>query len=237
MSNNYFQFKQFRVEQDKCAMKVSTDACIQGAWTPVSQYVKNILDIGAGTGLLSLMFAQKKEAVHIDAIELDELAADQAKENFENSPWKGTIRIVNADAREYASENKYELIISNPPFFSNSLLGDNAARNAARHGISFTYSDLANAIKTNLAENGCASVLLPYASYDEWSELAATHGLYVYKTLLIKPLASSAYNRVVCLCGFNKPYEIITEELVIYESANVYTAKSKELLKPYYLNL
>jgi len=237
MSNNYFQFKLFRVEQDKCAMKVSTDACIQGAWTPVSQHVKNILDIGAGTGLLSLMLAQKKEAVHIDAIELDELATDQAKENFRNSPWKETIRIVNADAREYSSENKYDLIISNPPFFNNSLLGDSDARNVARHGISFTYTDLAKAIKTNLAENGYTSVLLPYASYEEWSELAATHGLYVYKSLLIKPLASSAYNRVVCLCGFNKPDEIITEELVIYEKVNEYTAKSKGLLKPYYLKL
>src|SRR5205085_2984467 len=123
-SNSYFQFKQFRVQQEATAMKVSTDACIQGAWTPIEPFVKNVLDIGTGTGLLSLMVAQRNNHILIDAIELDENAAQQATENIHASPWGDRINIVNGDIRNYTFNRQYDLIICNPPFFQNSLLGD-----------------------------------------------------------------------------------------------------------------
>ncbi|MGN6568280.1 MAG: tRNA1(Val) (adenine(37)-N6)-methyltransferase, partial [Flavipsychrobacter sp.] len=142
MSNQYFQFKQFRIEQDKCAMKVSTDACIQGAWTPIHDHVRHVLDIGTGTGLLSLMLAQRDPRMHIDAVELDEQAATQAKENIVSSPFSERIDIIHGDAKEYQANQQYDLIICNPPFFQNSLLGDNSKRNTARHTLSFSYEDL-----------------------------------------------------------------------------------------------
>lgn len=114
MSNSWFQFKRFTIHQDRCAMKVSTDACIQGAWTPLKQGVKRILDIGCGTGLLTLMLAQRTESAIIDAIELDEDAALQAKENVQKSPWKDRIKVIQADVRDYFSCNPAETPVGPP---------------------------------------------------------------------------------------------------------------------------
>lgn len=133
MSNSYFQFKQFRVEQDRCAMKVTTDACIQGAWTPVLPSVKNVLDVGTGTGILALMLAQKNSEITVDAIEVDKDAAGQARANVAGSPWRERINILEGDVRNYPFDKRYDLIITNPPFFSNSLLGDDVNKNLARH--------------------------------------------------------------------------------------------------------
>src|SRR5262245_25570320 len=123
MSNTFFQFKQFRIEQDKCAMKVSTDACIQGAWTPIEENVRNVLDIGTGTGLLSLMLAQRKPGIRIEAIEIEEQAYKQAAENVAYSPWAEQIHVIPGDVRNDSLNRKFDLIVCNPPFFQNSLLG------------------------------------------------------------------------------------------------------------------
>src|SRR4051812_8170670 len=117
MSNSYFQFKRFRIDQGSCAMKVTTDACIQGAWCPISPDVKAVLDIGAGTGLLSLMLAQRNDDICIDAIEYDKDAAIQAAGNVLASGWRDRISILYADVRDHRFARRYDLIISNPPFF------------------------------------------------------------------------------------------------------------------------
>src|SRR5688500_11779251 len=129
MANQYFQFKQFSIQQDRCAMKVSTDACIQGAWTPIADNVKDVLDIGAGTGLLSLMLAQRNYDIRIDAVELDVEAAQQAKENVASSPWKDRVEVIQADVTQHSFTKLYDMVICNPPFFNNSLLGDTDTRN------------------------------------------------------------------------------------------------------------
>src|SRR5688572_17826532 len=140
MSNNFFQFKQFIVYQDRCSMKVCTDACIFGAYAAniisnsASQILK-CLDIGTGTGLLSLMIAQKTRAI-IDAIEIEEDAFIQAKENFSNSPWRQRLRAVHTDAKHLSTWVKYDFIVSNPPFYQNDLVSPLKTKNVAKHDTS-----------------------------------------------------------------------------------------------------
>jgi tRNA1Val (adenine37-N6)-methyltransferase len=236
MSNNYFRFKQFTVQQDKCAMKVSTDACIQGAWTPVDENVSSVLDIGTGTGLLSLMLAQRSEGIHIDAIELDEDAATQAVENITSSPWKDRIEVIHADVRNYVFNKQYDMVICNPPFFNNSLLGSNDGRNNVRHTLSLSYPDLFTVIGKALKPAGYASVLLPVAEHAEWERIVRANGWYFSRLLKVHPKGNVPANRVVSICT---PLQTsCTEEaLQIYDSGGSYTELFTGLMKNYYLRL
>jgi tRNA1Val (adenine37-N6)-methyltransferase len=236
MSNTYFRFKQFNVEQDKCAMKVTTDACIQGAWTPMHSHVKHVLDIGAGTGLLSLMLAQRNSHICIDAMEFDRDAAKQAGENAALSPWKDRINIIEADARNFDSTHKYDLIITNPPFFQNSLLGDNDAKNRARHTLSLTYNELLRCITANLTDDGYASVLLPHEQYLDWQTLASKT-LLEHERLFIHHRSGIPAKRVVSIWGKRAVKEIKIHVLVIQGDAGEYSLDFTTLLSPFYLNL
>jgi tRNA1Val (adenine37-N6)-methyltransferase len=237
MSNQHFQFKQFIIQQDRCAMKVSTDACIQGAWTPIADNVSNALDIGAGTGLLSLMLAQRKTDIYIDAIELDSDAATQAKENVILSPWKDRVEVVQGNVTLYFFDKQYDMVICNPPFFSNSLLGDTDNRNQARHTLSLSYGNLLGVLERVLRTNGYASILLPIAEHAEWEKLLNKNGWYIHHRLLIQPKQNSQPNRIVSLCSRNEPEKIEEEKLVIYVGQNQYTPEATALLKPFYLKL
>ena len=237
MSNTYFQFKQFRINQDRCAMKVTTDACILGAWTPLLPGVKEVLDIGTGTGLLSLMLTQRNPGIRIDAVELEKEAREQATENVKNSIWHDRVKVIEADIKEYDSGYKYDLIISNPPFFNNSLLSNNDTDNLARHTLSLSYSELLEVIKYNLSDNGYASVLLPCPEYFQFYELINRIGLYEARKLMIRHNAHSEVKRVITVFGKPKSVESVSCELVIKEDGQNYTAAFKELLAPFYLYL
>lgn len=235
MSNNYFQFKQFLVKQEKAAMRVSTDACIQGAWTPIESSVKNVLDIGTGTGLLSLMLAQRDDNIAIDAIELDEHAADEANENVTASPFRERINIVQGDIRELSFDKLYDLIICNPPFFRDSLLGPTANRNTARHALSFSYADMFGVLEKFLAPRGYASILLPPVEQEHWEKLLQAHGWNIFHRLHVRPRSGIEVNRVVGLCSPDRRGSNV-DELVIYDDKN-YTQQFSALLQPYYLKL
>jgi len=237
MGNNYFQFRQFKIEQDRCAMKVSTDACIQGAWTPVPSFAKTALDIGTGTGLLSLMLAQRNSLINIDALEIDSSAAQQARENIAASPWADRIAVVEADVRQYSFTKEYDLIICNPPFFINSLLGDKHQRNQARHNLSLSFQDLFRVIKSNLYEEGYASVLLPVAEHKIWRSLVEANGWKVSHELHVIPRMGQAANRIISLCTANAAKELVKEELVIRDLDDRYTAAFREMLSPFYLKI
>lgn len=236
MSNSYFRFKQFTIHQDRCAMKISTDACIAGAWTDIPQPAKRVLDIGAGTGLLALMLAQKNSHVNIDAIELDAEAAVQAKENIMSSPWAGRVHVIRADAAVYPYSHTYDFIIANPPFFNNSLLGDTEQRNLARHTLSLSYQSLFDIINNCLGAVGMASVLLPSAEHKHWEKLLQDNNWSIVKKLLIHPTEGKAANRVVSICSRNNGLPYTEEHLCIRNQRGDYSDAFKQLMFPYYLD-
>ncbi len=237
MSNNYFQFKRFRVEQGMCALKVTTDACILGAWAPVMPGVARVLDIGAGTGLLPLMLAQREGNIAIDAVEIDEAAAPQARSNVAASEWAERINIITADACEYRSAEKYDMVISNPPFFNNSLLSGQGSKDVARHTLSLSYSSLLQAITINLSESGYAAILLPLEESKTWEALAVKNGWYFFRKLEVKHREASAIKRVVMLMSRKFIAACQCESLTIQDDAGNYTDTFTRLLQAYYLKL
>ncbi len=236
MSNSYFQFKEFKVQQEASAMKVSTDACILGAWTPVLPHVKCVLDAGTGTGLLSLMLCQKRNDLEIDAVEIDEMACAEAQQNVNQSPWAKQIKLHLNDLRQFELNRQYDLIICNPPFFNNSLLGLQESRNTARHTLNFNYEDLCKLLLRALSNKGYGSILLPVTERKYWEEQLKKYGLFINRLLYIKPNSIKIPNRIISICSKNE-LPIIEEELVIYNEPGKYTAEAIKLLKPYYLNL
>jgi tRNA1Val (adenine37-N6)-methyltransferase len=236
MANNYFQFKQFTVYQDACAMKVCTDACIQGAYT--AKYIQpnqRILDIGTGTGLLSLILAQQSP-VTITAIELDESAATQAAANFTASPWANNIHLITADIRELPVTDLYDFIITNPPFYEEDLKSKDKLRNQAMHATTLGYADLLKAIITHLTPEGSFSILLPWQPFQEFKTLAAEAGFHLHNVLQVKQSTAHNYFRAVGI--FSKQVkETSIEDLSIRETGNIYTPAFIALLKPYYLHL
>ena len=238
--NTYFQFKQFIIQQDKTAMKVCTDACLLGAWVANKIENKdivpqNILDIGCGTGLLSLMLAQKTNAI-IDAVEIDENAFVQATENTAISKWENQINVFNEDIVRYTSAKKYDLIICNPPFFNNQLKSNNDDRNIAMHATQLSFVALAKAVKNNLSENGKAALLLPYNIVNEFAAIMENEQLYLNEELNISHSTVHPFFRSVLL--FTCIKEKQTQNTIsIRDKGDKYSAEFKMLLKDYYLYL
>ena len=236
MSNNYFSFKQFTVQQSDCALKVCTDACLFGAW--VAAHVKDdapttILDIGAGTGLLSLLLAQKIPAAQIDAVEIDNAAGAQAASNVEATDWN--IKVHNT-AIENFSSIKYQHIISNPPFFSNDLKSDDALRNTAMHSTTLTLASLFTCAVNLLEKEGNFSVLIPFARVTELEKLAAQFGLLIFKkALMLQTPTHEPFRAMYILSNaVTSPAEV--EQIIIKENEQ-YTASFATYLKDYYLFL
>jgi tRNA1Val (adenine37-N6)-methyltransferase len=245
MPNSFFRFKQFTIHQNHCAMKVCTDACLFGAWISEKvkskpTEVKNVLDIGTGTGLLALMYAQKNPSAIIDAVEIDEAAAQQAKENFEASLWKERLHVYSTPIQHFnpstIQPTKYDLIISNPPFFENDLKSSNAKRNIALHSAELSLEKLLNAITKYLKEDGYFAVLLPYYRTKEFIELAARQSFYLTEKILVKQTPKHNYFRGILLFS-KKSTEAKESEIIIQNERGKYTNDFVELLKDYYLYL
>ena len=239
MANTYFQFKQFTIHQHNCAMKVCTDACLFGAWVAselaANNQLQSYLDIGAGTGLLSLMLAQKTTAF-IDAVEIDTAAFEQAKENIHQSQWSEKISVINTHITSFKTIKKYDCIISNPPFFEGYLKSSNSNKNAAKHDTTLTLQQLLQVVDETLDHEGYFAILLPYHRADLFIDAAVKSTLYLSKKVLIKQTPRHDYFRAMLL--FTRQQTIIVnEEIIIKDEANNYTEAFTRLLKDYYLFL
>lgn len=238
-ANTHFSFKQFTIHQDQTAMKVTTDACILGAYTEV-QGAKSILDIGTGTGLLSLMLAQKINA-KIDAIEINENAYNQAVINVNQSNFKDKITLYKIPIQFFTPPlgagglvPSYDLIISNPPFFQNHLRSETSARNNSIHTDTLSFEDLLEVVLRLLNSNGTFVVLLPLYESSFFEQLSISKELYPQKKLTIRHRKGSKILRIITTFGRIKK-EIINEELIIKNPDESYTPDFQVLLKDYYL--
>lgn len=223
-------------------MKVTTDACLFGAWVAKDvadsgRKIKKVLDIGAGTGLLTLMFAQNNDGVHIDAVEIEKNAAMQGKENLEASPWKNRIAIVNADIKTLPPSDKYDVIISNPPFYENELESPNANKNIAHHSGGLSLDELLEAITMRLEPGGIFYILLPYKRNGEIEPLLKKHSLHIHEKILVSQSTRHDHIRIMLKGGNMESSEIKAEEFSICEEMQLYTKAFTDLLKPYYLKL
>lgn len=230
-----FHFKQFSIEQDKCAMKVTLDACVFGAYCQVEKSGR-ILDIGSGTGLLSLMAAQRSDA-QIDAVELDKDATQQAHTNFKNSPFSKQLNIVQGDIRERLVNEKYDTIICNPPFFSDHLKGPDDKRNQARHNDALSFLDLLSSVKQHLDEHGLAWFILPTHEFSGFNQTAEQIGFHLRSLLTLSSRENKNPHRMIFSLSLKPATEIIEQSLIIHGNDNEYSQAFRQLLSPYYLKL
>lgn len=235
MSNSYFKFKQFTVYQDKCAMKVGTDGVLLGAWVGISG-VNSILDIGTGTGLIALMLSQRcAHTLSIDAIDIDRNAVIQAKENVLSSGFSDiSCSCVSLADYTTSTKKKYDLIVSNPPYFIDSLPSPDKQRTLARHSESLSVDDLFRLSASLLNVGGRFALIFPYQEKKILFSMAQKYGLFAVCITNVKPTVFSEYKRV--LIEFSNIESFISEnELVVEEDRHVYTFEFKEMLKDFYL--
>ena len=178
--NKPFQFKQFSVNQDQCAMKIGTDGVLLGAWTSIESNPFSVLDIGSGTGVLSLMLAQRCDAQVIEALEIDDNAYEQCVDNFEQSPWNDRLFCYHASLEEFAEEieDKYDLIICNPPFYSENYKTESTQRDLARFQDAMPFEHLLESVATLLSEEGIFSVVIPFSEEKKFITLASQVSLF-----------------------------------------------------------
>lgn len=231
-----FKFKQFSVKQAQSAMKIGTDSVLLGAWTPLN-HPQSILDIGAGTGLLALMLAQRCDALTIDAVEIDEQAYIECRENFEESPWGDRLFCYHASFEEFFTEmdEPYDLIISNPPFYSTDYKTPEKARNTARFSDALPSKQLLEGVSRLLAVEGYFSVILPYSESETFITLAATFGLFPQKITHTRGNEKSELKRSMMLFARKPLPSYPIHIFTIEKERGVYTDEYKELTKEFYL--
>jgi len=233
-----FQFKQFTIQQDRCAMKVGTDGVLLGAWCPIDNNPFSVLDIGAGTGILSLMLAQRTSAEQIDAIEIDENAYEQCVDNFENSPWKDRLFCFHAGLDEFVEEpeEEYDIVISNPPFYAEDYKTDNEQRDLARFQDALPFEELVEAADVLLSESGIFAVILPFSEEEKFIALAKNLDLFPFKITRVKGSPTSEIKR--SLLAFSRSEKAIAiDELVIETERHQYTSEYISLTKDFYLKM
>jgi len=239
MSTKPFKFKQFTIRQDKCAMKIGTDAVLLGAWVRLdSSY--SVLDIGAGTGIIALQIAQRSFAETIDALEIDADAFEQAVENFETSDWSDRLFCYHASLQEFSDEidEEYDLIVSNPPFYTSTYKkGELEEKRAiARHSESLPYAILLNSTAKLLSKEGSCAFIIPYKEEDDFLKMALKNKLFPNRITRVKGAEKSPIKRSLLQLSFREK-EIEIDELIIEISRHKYTQAYINLTQDFYLKM
>ena len=228
-----FKFKQFSIIQEKSAMKVGTDGVLLGSWVSCKQ-ANTILDIGCGTGLISLMLAQRNLNSNIIGIEIDAIASQEAQLNVSNSDWQERIKIEHTSLQDFKPQTQFDLIVSNPPFFDENKAQDRRA--TARHTNSLSFEELIGNAANLLSEKGIFSVIMPEDTEVEFCKIATTHNLYCNRVCNVKGNKTVVVKRVMLEFSFLKT-EHITEHLTIETARHQYTDKYIQLCKDFYLKM
>lgn len=237
MANDYFEFKQFNIQQDKCAMKVGTDGVLLGAWVAIES-CNTILDVGTGTGLIALMLAQRSNA-KIDAIDIDREAITQASGNILSSVFANQIQVYHTPFEEFVmrAEHTYDLIVSNPPYFVKSLKSPDIKKNLARHTDTLPLSLLLSKSKSLLTPNGRIAVILPFQRQKELLEIVMENNLYIIRKTEVIPTPNALPKRLLVELSVNVPTSCVSDSLVIEENRHQYSTDYIKLTKDFYLKM
>jgi tRNA1Val (adenine37-N6)-methyltransferase len=237
MSNPYFSFKQFTIYHDKCAMKVGVDGVLLGVWADVA-FAKSILDIGIGTGLISLMLAQRCGA-NITGIDIDAGAVLQARENVGNSPWSGRVEVLELPLQQFAhtSDRRYDLIVSNPPYFVNSLKAPSESRTTARHTDTLSHENLIDGASKLLTADGRICLILPVIEALQCVEYAQSKGLFCSKLVKVFPKPNVDAKRLLLELSVASMRRIETELTIESDVRHQYSPDFIALAKDFYLKL
>jgi len=239
MANTYFQFKQFKINQEDSAMKVGTDGVLLGAWANID-CANSFLDIGTGTGLIAIMLAQRTiDSSNIDAVEIDSSSYQQAVNNFSDCPWSDRIKAIHTSFQDFASPKtkKYDLIVSNPPYFINSLKAKGESRTQARHADGLPFEDLIEGAKNLLNPEGKFSVILPVAEGDYFIRLARIAGFSLSKRVEVLPNPGKPTKRLLIELTLANSDTVETQLCVENGQRHVYSPEYIELCKDFYLKM
>jgi len=233
-----FAFKEFTVQQDRCAMKIGTDGVLLGAWASVANNPFSILDVGTGTGVLSLMLAQRSHSETIEAIEIDDAAFEQAVGNFENSPWGDRLFCYHAGFNEFVEEidDEYDLIVSNPPFYTENYKTESKQRDLARFSDALPFEHLLYGTAKLLSKNGIASFIIPFTEETSFISIAEKVGLFPNRITRVKGTPNTDIKRSLLEFSFTKT-AIDSSELTIETSRHQYTEEYINLTKDFYLKM
>ncbi len=235
VKKDIFRFKQFRIAQEQTAMKVGTDGVLLGAWADL-KHAHHILDIGTGTGLIALMCAQKQPLAHIDAIEIDPAAACQASENFSNSKWSKRLQLIHSDFKLFVPEKKYDVIISNPPYFDEKTLNSNQQRTIARHNQQLSLDELITRSKKILQPEGSIQLILPADKLETVKQIIRQEQLFLNKLCFVKGHAKAKVKRILLkISHIDKPLK--ENHLIIEHARHQYTDDYIQLTRDFYLKM
>lgn len=237
MRRGGFTFKQFHIDHSRCAMKVGTDGTLLGAWAALPPHAKNILDIGTGSGLIAIMAAQRHPTAKITAIDIDKDCVMQATENAVASPWAERIEVIETPLQEYSPEEKFDVIISNPPYFADSMHSPDKQRTTARHTASLSFKELTDGVLRLLADDGLFAVILPTAESELL--LSASRGrLFTWRRCEVWSTPESGARRIILELKREPPKDLAQKEKIIIEQGerHVYSEEYKALTADFYLN-